>query len=108
MKRQFAETKAKGYYFQTLLTIVKCLDIYGFSLENPGNEFCHWVFNVKGNIRNIEFWHLDVCCVAERVLHTLLKYGYTFTGELPCFSRDSSCTITILLITYIYFIYKLH
>ncbi|CAD5119773.1 DgyrCDS8367 [Dimorphilus gyrociliatus] len=103
VRRQFAKTKSKGYFLPCLVTIVKCLDKYGLSMEEPGNRFCYWIFKQKSSIDNIDFWHLDICCITERVLYTFLKYGYTFTGDLSIYFEEFSSGVLLKTLSIFYY-----
>ncbi|CAD5119772.1 DgyrCDS8366 [Dimorphilus gyrociliatus] len=83
MQSMHSKRMTSDYYYPTLYTIIKCMDQYGLSVEEPGNRFCIWFFEQITETKSTIFSWSNAYNVADKVLHIFIEHGYVFTGNLP-------------------------
>lgn len=83
MKNMHSNRMTSDYYFSAVFTIIKCMDEYNLSVQEPGNKFCNWFFEQITDHKGTIFSKSNSYSVADKVLHIFIEHGYVFTGKLP-------------------------
>lgn len=83
MQSMHQKRMTSDYYFSTLYTIIKCMDEYGLSVQEPGNKFCKWFFEQVNDPKGTIFSKSNSYSVADKALHIFIEHGYVFSENLP-------------------------